>query len=1084
MSEFEFLQHGVDCFNQKNYEEAIEAFDRVLQINPNLAEAYYLRGLARSQLGDTRGAIGDYDLALQINPEWVDVYRSRASAHTAFGNQQGAVEDYTQVLRINPLEIEAYINRSLARTRLGDNREAIEDCTKAIRLNPNYAEAYVNRGLARSNLRNLKGALEDWTQALAIAPDDAQAYSNRCFVRAELGEPQGALEDCNRALQINPEFDQAYTNRGFVRSQVGDYQGALEDCQQSLQLNPNEPETYYHRATARYYSGNRQGAIEDSQKAADLYVQQGRTDDYHYQAALDNIKQLELGATLMPPTVSVADETQVVDVSINSRQAEADSLLRQGLEQSQTNQLDAALASYRQALTIYREVEDTWGVNLAILALQNLGNMYRDRGQEQYENREFEASLNSYQQALSIYRISGDRAGECNVLYNLGIAYDIFNRYEKAIEYFQQSLDLAREIGDRSFQGRILGSLGISLGRRDSKTSDDSQKIIDCHQESLRIALEISDLRGQSLALENIGNFWALQEDYNSAIDYYQQSLAKAQEIGDAYGEMFAVGNIGAVYLYQENYNQAIEYFQQGLKIAKEYKEWQSEAINLERLGLAFFKAKNLREAESYLNQAIEVYETTWAGNGNNDREKTSMLDMQLMAYLVMQEVLIEQQRFEDALEISDRGRARAIAELLERQLSSSQPKLSPKFHLTIEGIKNVAKSQKSTLVEYTIINDYDGTTEAKLGQSKLFIWVIKPTGEIDFRSVDLKPLLQGRITSLEKLVSNYRGSIGARGLNRKAVVDKEETVPADPVERSQELYRILIEDIADLLPTNVDERVIFIPQGSLFLVPFPALKNESGKYLIEQHTILTATSIKVLELTHEQQERVQAVGMEDMLVVGNPTMPSISFEFGQKPEKLDSLPGAEKEALDIASLLHAQALIGNAATKVAVVKRMPSSRIIHLATHGLLEDFRKQEVPGAIVLAPSATDDGLLTAAEILEFKLNAELVVLSACDTGQGRLTGDGAIGLSRSLIAAGVPSVIVSLWSVPDASTALLMVEFYQNLDRNSDKAQALRQAMLTIIKEYPNPINWAAFTLIGEANSAFSFATTGKLVGVSQ
>ncbi|MGB3203854.1 MAG: CHAT domain-containing protein [Crinalium sp.] len=91
----------------------------------------------------------------------------------------------------------------------------------------------------------------------------------------------------------------------------------------------------------------------------------------------------------------------------------------------------------------------------------------------------------------------------------------------------------------------------------------------------------------------------------------------------------------------------------------------------------------------------------------------------------------------------------------------------------------------------------------------------------------------------------------------------------------------------------------------------------------------------------------------------------------------------------------------------------------------------------------------------------------VLEACDTAVGKITGDGVIGLSRSLITAGVPSVIVSLWSIPDAPTAELMTEFYQNLQKNPDKANALREAMLTTMKKHPKPVNWAAFTLIGEA-----------------
>jgi CHAT domain-containing protein len=93
---------------------------------------------------------------------------------------------------------------------------------------------------------------------------------------------------------------------------------------------------------------------------------------------------------------------------------------------------------------------------------------------------------------------------------------------------------------------------------------------------------------------------------------------------------------------------------------------------------------------------------------------------------------------------------------------------------------------------------------------------------------------------------------------------------------------------------------------------------------------------------------------------------------------------------------------------------------------------------------------------------------VVLSACDTGRGRITGDGVVGLSRSLIQAGVPSLVVSLWKVPDESTAYLMQQFYQNLQNSPDKAQALRQAMLDTMQQYPQPIDWAAFTLIGAAD----------------
>ena len=152
----------------------------------------------------------------------------------------------------------------------------------------------------------------------------------------------------------------------------------------------------------------------------------------------------------------------------------------------------------------------------------------------------------------------------------------------------------------------------------------------------------------------------------------------------------------------------------------------------------------------------------------------------------------------------------------------------------------------------------------------------------------------------------------------------------------------------------------------------------------------------------------------------------------------------------------------------------MPNARIMHFATHGILDDNRG--IGSYIALAPSEDEngrltpsedkDGRLTAEEIFDMKLNAQLVVLSACDTGRGRITGEGVIGLSRSLVAAGIESLIVSLWNVDDEVTGSFMGEFYNQWDKTGNKAQALRQAMLTTMKTHPDPRYWGAFTLIGE------------------
>ncbi len=200
--------------------------------------------------------------------------------------------------------------------------------------------------------------------------------------------------------------------------------------------------------------------------------------------------------------------------------------------------------------------------------------------------------------------------------------------------------------------------------------------------------------------------------------------------------------------------------------------------------------------------------------------------------------------------------------------------------------------------------------------------------------------------------------------------------------------------------------------------------------------------------------------------IVGDPT---IAAKFQENPYDLSQLPRAKEAAEAIAAILGTAAISGENATKALILDQMLNTRIVHLSAHGLLDDFQGSGIPGTIILAASGDDDGALNAAEILKLKLNSELVVLSACSTGRGTITGDGVNGLSRCFILAGVPSIIVSLWNMGVISAKLLMIEFYQNLARGDNRAAALRCAMLTTKDRFPSPIAWAAFTLIGETAS---------------
>jgi CHAT domain-containing protein len=729
----------------------------------------------------------------------------------------------------------------------------------------------------------------------------------------------------------------------------------------------------------------------------------------------------------VPNLSMVFTASQVLAQTVNQRKTEADRLHEKGIQEFQTSNYRAALKSWQQALNIYREIKDRKGEGKA---LGNLGVAFLDL-------EDYSEAIKKLEQSLAITQEIKYRQGEANALRNLGEVYRILGEYPQAIKKLRQSLVIAREIKDIQSQASLLGNLGVVYG-----SQGNYPKAIEYQQQWLAIAREFKDRLGEASSLGNLGLAFYFLGDYQQAIDYQKQSLAIAQEIKDRQLEANALASLGSAYYGLGDYPQAIDYQKQSLAIERKIKDRLGESKTLNNLGNTLYKQGNMLLAESTLFEGINVLESL-RSNELKDSEKVSIFETQRSTYRILQKVLIAQNKNDAGLEIAERGRARAFVALLASRLFANAKEKFP-TPPTIAEIKQIAKSQNATLVQYSIItDDFKIAGKLQTKESELYIWVIKPTGEVTFRKLDLKPLWQQQNTSLKTVVESI-----------------QQTSPVEWNKPLKQLHQILIKPIASELPKDPNARVIFIPQQSLFRVPFPALQDDKGKYLIEQHTILTAPSIQVLQLTREQRKLASGKGF---LIVGNPIMPKI----GDPPTQLPPLPEAEKEAIEIADLYKTKAIIGKDATKVNILQQISKARIIHLATHGQLDD--NYALGSWIALAPSGKDNGLLTAAEIFDFKfkLKAELLVLSACEAGRGRVTGDGVIGLSRSLIYAGVPSVIVSLWTVPDDSSKLLMTEFYKNLQRNPDKAQALRQAMLKTSKQYAQPVEWAAFTLIGEA-----------------
>jgi CHAT domain-containing protein len=247
----------------------------------------------------------------------------------------------------------------------------------------------------------------------------------------------------------------------------------------------------------------------------------------------------------------------------------------------------------------------------------------------------------------------------------------------------------------------------------------------------------------------------------------------------------------------------------------------------------------------------------------------------------------------------------------------------------------------------------------------------------------------------------------------------------------------------------------VFVPHGILHYLPFSALKDGNGRALIESFSMSLAPSATVLGYCMEKDGNRPSEGV---LAVANP-------DLGD--EKTD-LPFAEREVQALKRTYKmVRSYSGPAATEAAVRSASDNAfGLVHFACHGEYEP----ETPlfSALLLSPDAKDDGRLEAQEIFDMRFDCRLVVLSACETGLAKITrGDEVVGLARSFLFAGAPSVMTSLWKVDDLATAVLMKRFYRYLKQGNSRAEALRKAQV-FVKETLNghPSAWAAFHLTGD------------------
>lgn len=704
--------------------------------------------------------------------------------------------------------------------------------------------------------------------------------------------------------------------------------------------------------------------------------------------------------------------------------------------------------------------------------------------------------------------LEGGSLGAANkgtYLMAIGRCYKALGQVESAEKYYTEALKLFQDISDNQSQALALNSLAV-LALDNRNTSEFNRY----YTQAKTIYADLDDKRDLAILDYNYAQYMITEGKFEEANKHYSAALASIEGTGDVGSEGKILRGLGLEELLSNHPQKAMPYYEKALQLADNSREVEAQWDAHLGLGKASKRLGLNDMALIHLTKAVDLVEQE-RGRLTRDSFKTHNLDLRNDCFLELVDLYIRLKRPYDALAIAEKGRARAFLDMLSSKkqgrkvesfsgpLSSRNtggqsasgasllamakpeagsrgvsviPRASEIYNSSavspvnakapdIDEIKTLVKNSKSTLVEYYILQD------------KIVVWVIDPDTTIHM--LPAIPLTQQALS--EKVSLAYESII-----HQPKSAEEVEAVGKRRQQNLRELYEVFLKPVEPFLPKDENSLVTIVPHGPMFMIPFAALQAQDKKYFIEKHTISYMPAIGVMRATQKIEENMASQASK-LLAFGNPITKAIEF--------LGTLPYSEKEVQNIATLFgdgNAVVKIGQDANKKTFEELAPKFTNVHLATHGLVDE--EHPMQSSLVLAPTRGDDGLLSVKDILAMKeLKAKLVVLSACQTGRGKITGDGVVGLSRAFIIAGTPSVLVSQWNVDDIITEFQMKAFYKGYLGSIGKSKALRQAQIDTIKfmegaDYgvgtaadaskpaaervrANPRYWAAFQLIGES-----------------
>jgi CHAT domain-containing protein/Tfp pilus assembly protein PilF len=1002
---------------------------------------------------------------------------------------------------------------------LGDLRKALEYYGQALALyravgdRAGEATTLNNIGLVYGTLGERQKALEYYTQALAIfravgdRGSEATLLNNIGQVYSALGEKQKALEHFTQALAIfravGDRAGEATTlnNIGMVYSALGEKQKALEYFTQALPLRRAVGDRAGEATTlnniGRVYDdlGEKQKALEYYTQALAIFRAVG--DRGSEATLLNNIGQVYSALGEKQKALEYYTQALALRRAVGDRDGEATTLNNIGMVYSALGEKQKALEHFTQALAIIRAVGDRDG---EATTLNNIGGVYYGLGEKQ-------KALEHFTQALAIFRAVGDRAGEATTLNNIGMVYSALGEKQKALEYFTQALPLRRAVGDRAGEATTLNNIGLVYDDLGEK-----QKALEYFTQALPLRRAVGDRDGEATTLNNIGGVYDALGEKQKALEYYTQALDIVRAVGFREGEAVTLGNIGVIERDRGNLGEARTRIEAALDLIEAVRA-QAPGPELRATFLASyrgfyelyidlllrqherepdkghdrvaFQASERARARSLLELLAEARVDVRQGIAPELKERERAVHARLAA---IQSRLLQayQQPHPEAAQIAaleaEFKRADAEREQVEWEIRRRHPRYAELQYPTPVGVSAV----QGVLEEGTALLEY-----VLLGESGIVFVVTRE----EFRAVRL-----GSAKTIREYVEKLREAVAA-GPRRGAF--------SNYVLHARWLYQELVQPVEAWIEGK--RELIIVPDGILYYLPFELLLTSAEgmggdprrlPYLVRKYAVRYVPSASVwVGLGRPEAERRE--WEKTLVAYADPVYGDLEgavreawrSAFGELA-KLPRLPHSRREVQQIARLYPAADVVlrvGQEAREERVKSgEAERARYVHFAAHGVLNE-NKPEYSGIVLTlgAPSAlatragetarraeperagqreesAEDGLLQVYEVFNLRLNAEVAVLSACETGLGKeVRGEGMVGLTRAFLYAGAEAVVVSLWKVMDPATAELMVRFYRHLRAGRKKAEALRQARLEMLDQYVHPYYWAAFVLVGKS-----------------